>query len=111
MVTIGCGMIYDCSYERYGWFPHAKYKISSVKLIAEYLIPFLDMYPLQAKKAKTYRLFREIVFMVRRKEHLTPEGVVKIQQLRRQIRKYGKKQKLGAARIRENRSFGGVDNT
>jgi len=51
MVTIGCGKVYDCSYDRYGWFPHAKYKISSVQQIAEYLIPFLDKHPLQAKKA------------------------------------------------------------
>lgn len=108
MVTIGCGKIYDCSYERYGWFPHAKYKISSVKQIAEYLIPFLDKSPLQAKKAETYRLFREIVLMVRRKEHLTEAGVQKIQALRIEIRKRGKKQKMGAARIRENRSSGGV---
>lgn len=108
MVTIGCGKIYDCSYERYGWFPHAKYKISSVKQIAEYLIPFLDKTPLQAKKAETYRLFREIVLMVRRKEHLTEAGVQKIQALRGEIRKRGKKQKMGTARIRENRSSGGV---
>lgn len=108
MVTIGCGKIYDCSYERYGWFPHTKYKISSVKQIAEYLIPFLDKHPLQAKKANTYRLFREVVLMVRRKEHLTQEGFQKIQQLRMEIRKNGKKHKLGAARIRENRSSGGI---
>ncbi len=30
LVTIGIGKIYDCSYERYGWYPHAKYKITSI---------------------------------------------------------------------------------
>ncbi len=110
MVTIGCGKIYDCSYERYGWFPHTKYRISSYKLLVEYLIPFLDKHPLQAKKAEAYRLFREVVLMVYRKEHLARKGMQKIRRLREEIRKNGKKQKMGTARIRENRSSGGVGN-
>lgn len=31
LITIGGGRIYDLSYERYGWYPHAKYKITSTK--------------------------------------------------------------------------------
>ncbi|OGY35880.1 MAG: hypothetical protein A3E37_02665 [Candidatus Andersenbacteria bacterium RIFCSPHIGHO2_12_FULL_46_9] len=108
MVTVGCGKLYDCLYERYGWFPHVKYRISSYKLLVNYLIPFLDQHPLQVKKAETYRLFREIVLMVYRKEHLTTKGLKRIVELRKQIRKFGKKQKMGTARIRENRSSGGV---
>lgn len=77
LVTIGCGKIYDCSYERYGWFPHVKYKITSTKDMENYLFPFLDKYNLQAKKASTYILFREIVLMVRHKKHLTDEGFKK----------------------------------
>jgi len=109
VVTIGCGKIYDCSYERYGWYPHAKFKIGSTRDMVEYLFPFLDRYPLQAKKAKAYRLFREIVLMMRRKAHLTEDGLKKIQLLRNEIRKLGKKHnQLETARIRENRSSGGV---
>ncbi len=116
METIGCGIIYDCSYERYGWFPHAKYKITSTKDLEAYLFPFLDKYPLQAKKRRTYELFRAIVLMMRRKEHLTPTGYETIQHLRNEMRKLGKKHNFNAsfnasletARIRENRSSGGV---
>ena len=50
LVTIGIGKIYDCSYERYGWYPHAKYKITSIWDLKEHLFPFLDRNPLQAKK-------------------------------------------------------------
>jgi len=118
METIGCGVIYDCSYERYGWFPHTKYKISSTKDMEKYLFPFLDKYPLQAKKSKVYKLFREIVMIVRRKDHLTEPGFARIQHLRNEIRKFGKKHNflanfdasLETARIRENRPSGGVDN-
>lgn len=109
VVTIGCGKIYDCSYERYGWYPHAKLKIGSTHDMVEYLFPLLDRYPLQAKKAKSYRLFREIVLMMRQKLHLTKDGLGKIQLLRSEIRKFGKKHNsLETARIRENRSSGGV---
>ncbi|MDA2935841.1 LAGLIDADG family homing endonuclease [Patescibacteria group bacterium AH-259-L05] len=116
LITIGCGKIYDCSYERYGWYPHVKYKIGSTKEMKEFLIPFLDRYPLQAKKAEVYALFREIVLMVRRKEHLTDKGFKRIQYLRNEMRKFGKKHNykrdfnpsLETARIRENRSSGGV---
>lgn len=89
--TIGCGKIYDCSYDRYGWYPHVKYKITSSKDLEHYLFPLFDRYPLQAKKAKVYKLFKEIVLMVRSKAHLTDNGFKKIVKLRDEIRSYGKK--------------------
>jgi len=107
LATIGCGRIYDASYERYGWYPHVKYKIGSTKDMEEHLIPFLDRTPLKAKKREVYRVFREIVLMVRKKEHLTDTGFQKILKLRNEYRKYGKKH-LKTARVRENRSPSGV---
>jgi len=89
--TIGCGKIYDCSYERYGWYPHVKYKVTSTKEMESILFPFLDAHPLQAKKAKVYVLFRKIVLMIRRKEHLSDRGFKEIILLRDQIRSFGKK--------------------
>ncbi|MBI4692049.1 MAG: hypothetical protein HY773_01225 [Candidatus Terrybacteria bacterium] len=59
----------------------------------KYLFPFLDRYPLQAKKAKVYKLFREIVIMVCNKEHLSDGGFKKIVKLRDKIRSMGKKAK------------------
>ncbi len=119
LITIGCGKIYDQSYERYGWFPHARYKITSTKDMADYLFPFLDRYPLQAKKAEVYKYFKETVLMFLRKEHLTDSGLEKILKLREKIRKIGKKARthfgdkpyyrvIETARVRENRSPGGV---
>ncbi len=92
-VTIGCGRIYDCSYERYGWYPHAKYKVTSTREMESILFPFLDQNPLQAKKAKSYVLFKEIVLAYRRKEHLTDAGFDKILKTRDQLRALGKKAK------------------
>ena len=91
LITIGCGKIYDCSYERYGWYPHSKYKITSIKDMRDTLFPFLDAHSLQAKKKKSYSLFREIVLMVCNKQHLSDEGFYKIVGLRDELRKLGKK--------------------
>ena len=93
LITIGCGKIYDCSYERYGWFPHVKYKVTSIKIMKEILFPFLDKNPLQAKKAKSYKLFRKIVLMVCAKEHLSDKGFNTIITLRDKLRALGKKAK------------------
>lgn len=91
LVTIGCGRIYDLSYERYGWYPHVKYKITNNKDLVKFLFPFLDNSPLQAKKKETYKRFKKIVLMVSRKEHLTDKGFAKIIKLREEIRLRGKK--------------------
>lgn len=93
LVTIGIGRIYDCSYERYGWYPHVKYKITSIWDLKEYLFPLLDKYPLLAKKRKSYLLFKQIVSMVCTKEHLSDKGFNKIVKLRDELRALGKKAK------------------
>jgi LAGLIDADG endonuclease len=98
LITIGAGRIYDLSYERYGWYPHAKYKITSIWDMKEYLFPFLDAYPPQAKKGKSYRLFREIVLMLCEKEHLSDKGFAKIVTLRSQLRLLGKKARTFGSR-------------
>ncbi len=98
LITIGAGRIYDLSYERYGWYPHAKYKITSIWDMKEYLFPFLDQHPPQAKKGKSYQLFRQTVLMVCDKQHLSDEGFEKIVGLRAELRMLGKKAKTFGSR-------------
>ena len=101
LITIGAGRLYDCSYERYGWYPHVKFKIMSIWKMKEYLFPFLDAYPLQAKKAKSYVIFKEIVLMVCNKEHLSDVGFEKIVELRNELRALGKKAKTYYGNVSE----------
>lgn len=112
LMTIGCGKIYDCSYERYGWQPHVKYKVGSTKDLEKYVIPFFDQFHLQAKKAQSYKIFKKVVVMMRKKEHLTDKGFVKIVALRDELRRIGRNQKrnlsVETARVRENRLPSGV---
>ena len=105
--TFSCGTIYDLSYDRYGWRPHAKYKVSNVKDLTSLIIPFFEQHQLQAKKAESFRIFKTVVEMVARKEHLTYIGFQKILKLKTRMNAFSKKG-LGTARVRENRSPGGV---
>ncbi len=114
VATIGCGRIYDCAYDRYGWFPHVKLKVTKVSELLEYVIPFFDQNKLHAKKRTVYQLFREIVLMVRDKTHLTDVGYEKIVYLRDEMRKLGRKHNMltvETARVRENRLPSGVEHT
>lgn len=49
------------------------------------LIAHFDSYPLQSKKLKDYKIWREAVFSVQSKSHLTPEGRLKILELKSRL--------------------------
>jgi hypothetical protein len=89
--TLGCGRVYTLNYERYGWGAHLKYKVSSVKELWKYIIPFFDAYPLQAKKRLVYKRFRQIVKLMIEKQHLTDAGFNRIVTLREEMRNFSKK--------------------
>ena len=106
--TLRCGIIFECKYERYGWYPHMKYRINRFDEVTGILIPFLEKYPLQAKKAEVFKYFKKIVQKRMKGEHLTKKGVREIIELRRKIRALGKKHPSKTARVRENRLLSGV---
>jgi hypothetical protein len=88
--TLQCGSIYQLDYERYGWKPHVKLKVSNIKDLQQQIIPFFLEHPLQAKKARSFQIFRRIVEMIARKEHLQYNGFQKILKLRKQMQVNGK---------------------
>ena len=89
--TLKCGNIYQLNYKRYGWYPHAKYKVSKIADLSDRIVPFFDRYPLQAKKAEVFKLFRDVVKIVHRKEHLTDKGFSRLIELRNEMRSMNKK--------------------
>ena len=54
------------------------YNISSIKDIVKYVIPHFDSYPLVSQKKADYLLFREIIMLMSKKEHLSNSGLTKI---------------------------------
>ncbi len=83
---LGCGKIYHLTYHRYAkWKPHVKFKVSKMSELQSILIPFFDRHPLQAKKRKSFKIFKRIVKMVAKKKHLTKSGLERITRLRNQM--------------------------
>src|SRR3989338_7748152 len=89
--TLECGTIYDLSYDRYGWRPHVKFKVSNISDLQQKIVPFFREHPLQAKKAQVFNVFETVVGMVATKQHLTYDGFQKIVKLRDRMRVTGKK--------------------
>lgn len=50
------------------------YVIGNLDHIITKVIPHFYKYPLKTNKLYDYMLFKEVVFMMQRKEHLTQEG-------------------------------------
>lgn len=89
--TLGCGKVYRLEYKRYDWQPHIKLRVGRIRELSEILIPFLEQYPLQAKKRIIFKYFKEIVYLFRDKKHLTDKGYQRILALREKIRVFSKK--------------------
>lgn len=54
------------------------YRVDKLKDIFEIIIPHFDKYPLTTQKLADYMLFKEIVSLMKNKEHLTLDGLKKI---------------------------------
>lgn len=81
--ALDCGNIYRLDYKRYQkWRPHVKYKVSNFQDIYSKVIPFFKEYPLQAKKLASFEKFCLAAEIIKTKEHLTADGIAKIQALK-----------------------------
>jgi len=98
--TFDCGGVYAQKEKRRNHSPCYRFEINSQRDVIGGLIPFFEKHPLQSQKQKNFMIFREIVLMVKRKEHKDPEGFKQILRLKSQMN-------LGARRMRQIRSSGG----
>jgi len=70
-----CGHVYS---DRRGY---KYYKVQDIDSIFNKIIPHFDTYPLITSKQLNYLAFKQIVLMVRNKEHLNTDGRFKIEKL------------------------------
>ncbi len=84
----GTGKIYRKS----GIHPVLNFSIDSRRNLIEKVIPFFDRYPLIVKES-TYKIFKEIVLALEKKEHFTEEGFKKIVTLAYSMNQQGKGRK------------------
>lgn len=94
---LGCGNIYDLDFGRYrgyeskGWRPHVKYRVSNLADLHAKVVPFFRRYALFGQKRAAFELFAEMVEMMNRKEHLTPDGLERAKALAAALTKHNKK--------------------
>ncbi len=89
--TLECGRLYELNYERYGWNPHIKFKVSSIKEIEEKVIPFFQKHSLRGKKRHSFKLWVQAANLFYKKEHLTKNGIIKLRNIQKKMNKYSKK--------------------
>jgi hypothetical protein len=54
------------------------YSVSSIKDLTTIIIPQFEIYPLLNQKAADFILFKQVVELMRKKEHLTLDGIHQI---------------------------------
>ncbi len=75
--SVGCGRI-ELALEQSAVY----FVVTNFKDISEKIIPLFDKYPIQGVKALNYSDFKKIVNLIQNKEHLTEEGLLKIQSIK-----------------------------
>ena len=63
------------------------YRIESSEQISNIIFPHFNKYPLITQKFGDYLLFREVIELMKNKEHLTDEGLNKIVSIKASINK------------------------
>jgi len=71
--TFGCGNV--TVYERKSGSPIACFRVGNLPDLVNIIIPFFEKYPLMAKKQTDFDIFKNICWMMVRKEHLTDDGI------------------------------------
>ena len=54
------------------------YRVSSIEVLINSIIPYFDKHPLLTQKWANFVLFKSAVKLMKRKEHLTKEGFIKL---------------------------------
>lgn len=83
--TIGCGKMELNLKQSAIYFVVVKFKD-----IYDKIIPFFDKYPIKGVKALDYSDFKKIANVIHNKEHLTEQGVYKIQSIKSKMNLFRK---------------------
>lgn len=79
------------------------YEVNNFRSIVENVIPFFEKFKfLSAKKKNDFRIFKQIVEIMKTNQHLTYDGIQKIIALRRKLNKDCKKERYSEEEILKN---------
>ena len=61
------------------------YRVRAHTSFMRFIIPFFDKHKLKTKKRLEFERFRDIVFLMDQKKHLTAEGILEIEKIRNKM--------------------------
>lgn len=62
-----------------------QYRVASLRDLTNIVIPHFDKYPLLTQKKADFILFKQVIELIDRKEHLTREGLIKVLSIKESI--------------------------
>jgi len=90
------GNVHEISAERYRYEYDAgirrndavMYIVRKRSDLLDHVIPFFDTYPLRGRKRENYELWKQVLDLVERGAHLTPEGLGEIVEIKVRMNRY-----------------------
>ena len=76
---------FECGVVRVNHGDRLAYRVRSLKDLRQRIVPFFKQYPLRSTKRDDFNLFCEALRAIRKGEHLTKEGIARINVLRRRM--------------------------
>ena len=80
-VLHGLKAFFGCGVVRVNHGDRLAYRVRSLEHLRERIVPFFLSHPLKTKKNVDFLKFRDVLLLMERGEHLTPEGVEKIRRI------------------------------
>ena len=77
--------IFGCGVVRKNHGNRMAYRVRGVEHLTEMIIPFFEKHKLKTKKGVEFQKFRKVLLKIKRGDHLTPEGIEEIRNLKNQM--------------------------
>lgn len=82
---------FKCGVVRVNHGDRMSYRVRGFSHLCTIIIPFFEKYPLQTKKSNDFLLFKKIIFLMQKREHLCIEGIKKIAKIADLMNRKGNK--------------------
>ena len=80
-VLHGLKAFFGCGVVRVNHGDRLAYRVRSLEHLRERIVPFFLSHPLKTKKNVDFLKFRDVILLMQRGEHLTPEGIENIRRI------------------------------
>ena len=94
---LGCGSVYHLDFGRYsgyekrGWLPHVKYRVTRRRDLDQRVVPFFRQYPLFGRKAVAFEHFAKLVEILTAGLHRTPKGLDLAKEVADRLREHNRR--------------------